>query len=540
MPHRIAEARAILVILLAFVLVGLLLPVGAEAPIGDAWSYAWSARQLAEHGTLRLTGFQAMSLIGQLWLTWPFAWAFSAEPAVLNAVTFGFSALTACLFFGLLRAAGASQALAALGVAVLVANPTYLAESLTYDTEIYFLFVGLLGSLAFARWLQNGASALLWLSGAAFAEAVLIRQHAIVFPLAALFALWWSRGERRGRLGLAPAAALALTPLALLGFYAWLQLEHGLPRAFAWQQAELRARLTHPAVFLAYSLNGGLISLHYLALFVAPLLPVLVLGEAPRRHRPRAYAAAAVVVAVGTGLLWLSGRRMPYLPLGSLDRILEPLEVLVSGSTLTRALTGFTALLSFVLIGELSSRGLALRSARVPPSARAAIIAFCSATAALLLGISVTTGLRFERYLLLPLPFLIAVLLGQRAPRAAMACGWLVLAPALGLSLHFVDQRVRATRCEWETARQAVELGYAPFSIDAGFAFNGYYSYERLQRLYAPDSIVPWSPERHPRARILVRPLLFADAADELLQSHVCANRPGLPDLAYGIFRKVD
>ena len=108
------------------------------------------------------------------------------------------------------------------------------------------------------------------------------------------------------------------------------------------------------------------------------------------------------------------------------------------------------------------------------------------------------------------------------------------------LSLHFVDQRVRGFACEWETARSAVELGYAPFSIDGGFAFNGYYSYPRLSRLYERYTPMPWPPDQHPGARILVRGTLFPAGDHELLERHRCPNRAGLPDFEFLILRRLD
>jgi hypothetical protein len=541
MRPSVADALALLPILLCFTLLGLLLPVGAKPPIGDAWSYAWSARQLAEHGVVRLTEFQAMSLVGQLWLTRPFTWAFSAEPAFLNLLTFAFSAVVACLFFLLLRATGAPRGLAGLGVAVLVFDPTYLAQSMTYDTEIYFLFAGLLGLLAFTHWLRTGRAGLLWLAGASFALAVLIRQHAITFALAALFALWWRgrRSEPGARaFGFAPFAALALAPLALLGFYAWLHLEHGVPKAYVWQQAELMSRLAHPTDHIVQTLGGGLASLHYLALFAAPLLPGLVLGDASRRHRRPAYAAATLVVGAGTGLLWLRGQHMPYLPLSFLHRPFDPLHGLLSGRALALALTSLSALLAIALLGEFVSRGLAASSRETAGGARQASIALLAASTALLVAFTIGTGLRFERHLLPPLPFLIALLLTAPTSRAAVAAGWVMLAPAALLSLHFVDQRVRAFDCEWRAAEAAVTLGYAPFSIDGGFAFNGYHSYQRLFRMYGRYTAMPWSPDAHPLAPIVIRRMPLPNETHELLEQYHCPNRAGLPDFEYWILRR--
>jgi hypothetical protein len=530
------DVRGLTVVLLTFVALGLFLPVGPEVPIGDSWSYAWSARQLEQNGVLRLTDFQSATLVGQLLLTLPATLLVSSAPAFLNLLTFCFSAVTACILFLLLRAVGTPRASALLGVAALVFNPIYLAQSVTYDTEIYFLFASLLGILAFIRWQHSGRDRELWLSGAAFALAVLIRQHAITFPAAAWVALRWPRRQEdrrmRGARGFSVLASFALAPLALVGFYAWIHFFNGVPKAYSWQQADLRDRLAHPAALLVYALNGILASVHYLGLFLAPMLPGLVYGDSRRRHRLLAYAAAGLVVSVGTGLLWLEGLHMPYLPNG-------PIASLNLTAGLGRVLTCVSALLAIVLLAEVTSRCLARQPLETPASTRDTSLVFLGASAMLLLAFCIATGIRFERYLLLPFPFLIPLLVSTRDTRVALAGGCLLLVPTLLFSPYFVDQRVRVFACEWKAAQAAVALGYAPFSIDGGFAFNGYYSYERISRLYRRfSSAMPWNPGDHPAAKVLVRAVPLSSATHELLQRHRCANHLGLRDFEMLIYRR--
>jgi hypothetical protein len=532
MQPRAADALALLAILAGFGLLALLLPVGAAPPIGDAWSYAWSARELAERGALRLTDFQAMSLVGQLWLTRPFTWAFSAEPGVLNALTFAFSAATACVFFGLLRAAGAPLAAAALGVATLVANPLFLAQSMTYDTEIYFLFASGLGALGFVLWLRSGRAWQAVLAGAGFALAILIRQHAIVFPVAAAATLAWRRrsGERGAGGTAGIVAALAVAPLALAAFYAWLRFEHGVPKAYLLQQAELAQRLEQPAMLAAAAALGAFASLHYLALFVASFLPALAFAPPPRRRRLLAYALAAVGVAAGTALLWANGHRMPYLPnLVTLHEVFLPHALLRQQALIQVPLTALTALLAAVLVAELAAR---------PPRARpGAPAAFLAVSAALLLGFSIATGIRFERYLLPPLAFLIPLFALAPVSRRALA-GGAACSALLGLaSLLFVDQRVRFAACEWDAAHAALALEPARADIDGGVAFNGYFSYEEIARRYPHDPRAPWHPALHPGAALLVRPLPLPEHRYELVGRHRCPNRPGLADLELLLYR---
>jgi len=48
------EVACVGTIALSYLLVGLVLPIGPNVPLGDSWTFAWSARELAEHGRLAL------------------------------------------------------------------------------------------------------------------------------------------------------------------------------------------------------------------------------------------------------------------------------------------------------------------------------------------------------------------------------------------------------------------------------------------------------------------------------------------------------
>jgi len=392
-------------------------------------------------------------------------------------------------------------------------------------------------------WLRGGRPWQLGLAGAAFALAVLIRQHALVFPIAAAATLWWRRrGDDRGaRAGLRlwPGASLALAPLALIAFYAWLRIDHGVPKAYVWQQADLLERLAKPAAFAGYAAIGIFQSLHYLALFLAPLLPVLAFARASGRRRLVAYAAATLLVGGGTALLWQHGQRMPYLPnLITLHEVFLPHRFLTDDAPLRTPATILSTLLAIVLLAEFTARWPARPPLETPPPPRNPALAFLTASAALLLAFSIATGIRFERYLLLPLPFLMPLLLAAPARRAALVAGCLVLVPLSALSLYFVDQRVRFAECEWNAAHAAMELDYARFSIDGGVAFNGYFSYERMSHAYGRDLAMPWHPTNHPAAVLLVRPLPLPSHSYDLLQRHHCANHLGLPDFELLLYRR--
>jgi hypothetical protein len=519
-----------------FAALGLSLPLGFDFPINDSWSYAWSARQLCELGELRLTDWQAMTLVGQLLLSLPACWLFSADPLVLNLFTGVLSAATAVLFFLVLRLAGAGRGPALLGVAVLVGNPIYLAQSVTFGTEIFFLFAATAGLLALVAWDHSGRGWQLWAAGAAFALAALVRQHAIVFSLAGLAGL---AGRRRE--GWWPLLPWLLAPLCLGLFYLWLHAFHGVPKAFSWQQADMLERLLDPLRLLRAVFFGSVASLHYLAVFLLPVVPLLWLRRRaePLRTGRLGWAVAgtgSALVLVGTGLLFREGIRMPYLPnIVALPQVLSPLGASAAAPALERALTPATTVCALLLFAAL---GLALRAGPGATEPGAGLRRFALLSGLLLLAFSIATGLRFDRHLLLPIPFLLPTLLGGRTARAGAVLGLLLLLPMAVFSWTLVDQRIRRAACTWEAAEALVEAGYRPFQIDAGFAFNGYHFYQELSRRHGAGHAQPWRPEAHPGAELLVRSRPQRANRLEPVDVRHCPNHLGLKRLTTYVYRR--
>lgn len=540
MPHaathgsRGGDAAALAGIGALYAGAALFLPLGRGVPIGDSATFAWSAAMLVEHGELRLSDLPAMSLVGQLFLAAPVAWIFSPAPVVLNRLTFALSAGAACLFYGWLRRLGFGAGAAFLGTATLVANPIWVAQSVTFDTEIYLLAPVFAGLLAIAHWEASGRRWALWAGCAAIAYAALVRQHALLVALGGV-ALAASQPKARWK-ALAP---WALPFAALAIYYAWLLGWHGAPKEVSWRRGFLLERLCDPAA-AAWPLAADLVAgAHYLGLFSFALAPLFAteIARAPRREAGVALALAAVVVAAGTGALAVAGHPfegatlMPYLPnIVALSDFILPL-----GDAAPHWLTPHRARLATTLasgIGAvllLARLGLVARPAgrasRVPSPATARALAL---GAGLLVGFAALTGsAAFDRYFLVPFPLVLALALprGRLDPRAAAASAAL-LAVVAALSLYFADQRIRRRGCPWDVAHALLAEGYRPRELDGGIEFNSYYTYEYYSRVYGSRLERPWPPWRAPEARRVLS--LWPREGLRRVGVHRCPNRAGL------------
>lgn len=533
-------ARGDLVVLASLVafhlFVALALPLASDVPIGDAAHYAWSARHWTEAGELRISDWPAMSLVGQLWLAAPLATALGPRPAVLGSFTFALAAVAAALLHLLLRSRGAGVRAAGLATALLVANPIWLAQAVTFDTEVYFLLFTVAGLLALARWERSRRPWQLGLACAAIAYAALIRQHALVVSLGA--AVHWWRAPRERRFPLLP---WALPLLALAGYYLWLAEVHGLSKEVTSRGEFLAARLRQPWT-AAWPLFCDLsAAAHYLGLFLLPLLVLPTAGREPAgaRRALRAALPALALVAAATAALALwshpfsEERLMPYVPnvatLGAFFRpVASRLPDWVEPGWMQRVLTLLSGLAAVLLLLRAGTA-----AAQADP-----FDALLLGSAALLSGFGALTGsASFDRYFLVPFALLLPVLAPRvRLTRERSLLALSLLALEALAALYFVDQRIRTRRCPWQLASDLVTRGAAPLSIDAGFEFNTYHNYAYYSRTWGRELARPWRPEDAPEATLVLSLYPRAEARLRLLEVRECPNRSPLDPIATWVY----
>jgi hypothetical protein len=521
-----------------FLAVGLVLQGGGRVPLGDSWSFAWTAAQFVDHGRLAFTEAQAMTLVSQIFLVAPVAVVLSPSPATLNRFTLVLSAVTLSLLLRLYRDVGIDRKLSLLGVATLGANTAWITQSMSFETEIYFLFFATLGTLAFMRWDRTSRSSAPWLVGIAFAAAAGVRQHALLFPIAGVLSMLPSV-----RLRLRMYLPWVLPFIVVVLVYAWLHTVHGVPKAYGWQREMLRTRYSDPLVALSTSASSAVAAIHYLGWFLLPISLVSVRWPARKWPLLIATAGALAVTAAAALLAFRFGTTMPYLrQLIDPNILLHPLELESWSAGIDALWTVASTAAAVLLIFALTAVPQRVRACRVSGvgcrvsgvGCRVSIAAFLFLPLVALgfVAFYLVVGLGFDRYLLLPLPFLIPVLLigcSSSRERTGAAAAMITLGALVSLSM--VDQRMRSATCEWDAAQALLQLGVPATRINGGVSFNGYYSYDFLMKDPSRELSGPAVPWIQPRAEYLVTMRKLTAPSLTPVSRRICPNLPGFREL---------
>ena len=216
-------------------------------PIGDDWTYALSVKHLYETGHLRLADESAASIIFQVVLGYFFCLPFGFSFGALHLSTLALSLGGLIGFYKLCERLAemtapqdsASPWLPLVVTLTLWFNPIYFALSFTFYTDVPFYALMILALTSFVLSQMNRRREMLLFSlGCLFSSgAVLVRQYAIVLPLAvAILVVTRVWKVRSGKIA---GLLLAIPVAALAGFYYWLTAHHGMPTQFRFAQLEV-------------------------------------------------------------------------------------------------------------------------------------------------------------------------------------------------------------------------------------------------------------------------------------------------------------
>lgn len=460
-PHRGVWSRADWLIVGALCGVAVLLPalvslaVGSfSLPYGDDWAYRRSAVHFVQTGHVVLTGWSAMTLIGQLLWSWPFlrvfgdhGWVFGTSTAVLAVVG------VSCAYYVARQVLARSWAAAA--VLLVVATPgfvwntsTFMTDMPTFAAEMACLALGVaaLDRRGWARWSLLGGAMAVGVFGFS------IREFAVAAPLAVLLCAGAGDSPRRRPLYLA-AGVVTLVVCALI--YGWSTHLPGYLRL----PISAPNRVSVVRILQAY---------FTLAFGLSPAVAVAAWWRL--RWRVSSVVATIVVIALGAFCDQQNG-----LLLGNY----------LAGKPQHAALLKVIALLSGVVLAGVAVSAIDLQTLRRWRSwawytPLAVVSVFGALFAAILVIYGLTNSGFYDRYLW-PLAFAVGILL-LRDPQPELNREWprpvagliVALFGLIVVVIAAVAVSAATTKTAfWHAGQVAVANGVPPTEVDAGGEWVG-------------------------------------------------------------------
>jgi hypothetical protein len=469
-----SDLIALSVIIAAYALALLLMPIQHDFAIFDDWTYVRTAEKAFGNEGFRPSEYAQATIVTHSYWGALFANLFGMSFATLTAAVMTLSLVAALAFYVLLRRLDFPPVLGILGVAMLILNPYVISLSYSFMTEITFVSMLLLSCLFYYEGLRGNGDGWLWLGGIFAALTFLTRQFGLAVALAALLWLLYSRQLTWGK-----AVAVALPSLlAVVGYYAW---SSGFGTTFSGSvgREEIAGLLHNPASWIRRASHFV-----YLAL---PLPGLLV----PLFGRVRHWKTAGILMvgaALAVFVLWQvkydlvsqgesTVNELSYYWLDPVirDRALITL-IYCAGGALTvwlmagiveRAWPGFVAL---------------VRRRREPLPADflwlVAIILFT--------GTYIVSAGFLDRYWLPLLPFLIAAALGGLKFKSifnlAPAMAVLAALATFGIMAHLDDYNKVNTL--WQAGRWLVSQGVPYDKIKDSYSWDGYFLHDEPARRF--------------------------------------------------------
>ncbi len=493
--------RLIILVLVCYGLTPLLAPLLAPVGVGDDWVYVRSVEILLREGRLHILDLSVVTLLFQVAWGSLFASLFGLSFGVLRLSTFVMVLLGGLATYGLCRELQVARTPSALAAAAYLFNPLSFVLAYTFMSDPHFTALLAIAAYGYVRGLRTdrpaAQSGAVVLGSLAAACAFLVRQQGALIPLAVLIALLAQRRLTWNRESLLLALRVtALPTLAIVGYYLWLGLVHGIPqeqRAFTgavvsagWQQSLLLVG------------RMSFIEAMYVGLFTLPvaLAALSVMNHVVQVRVPAVwFTVFLTAVLLGCGLIHFQQGdaqqalmpRMPYIAQYLGPYGLGPADILGG----RRWIVSWQALDVLTALCVVSSLVFVLLLARqfVPPLV--ADPSRASAGIVLWVGLGQMAGalppsfhfrtwiISVDRYLLPLLP--LSLCLGfwaLRGLRPSYGASWVVVTLGALVSIAGTRDALELQKATWNLAQQAVQDGVPITALDAGAAWDGYALYD--------------------------------------------------------------
>jgi len=472
-----------LLLLFFLLVVGFVNPV-REIMIDDDWAYGLTVRHLLETGEYRLHDWAAANMPVQIYWAAFLAHVFGYSFTVLRFSTLIllFSGLIA--LYRLLRDFGMHDTEASLLTFAVLSSPAVCFLGFTFQTDVQFLEWQILALWLYSRALRQQNYWYMALASLAAFAAAGTRQFGAGL-VAGLFLTWLVSGEQRLRS--LPLYLVGLVPPLLMSLW---QFSFGVSRPTFSQKVRLAEQVAYMHSlprFLGDVLWRPTVILQYVALFLLPLLPLLVVLARITRN-PREVENSRARASFFPRSPWLLGGWTLYLSAGVcfgyffyLPRILMPYLAWLLPNSQTSpfgfkkhlALTVLTSGFAIVLGWLLSRRYLEKRNwQHISPGEWFVVFSGLS-----LLGLQLLYAQFYDVYLIQFIPFAL-VALGQMAPSWPRWCKVLTAGMCLVMlliSACWTRGKLAEAQASWEGAEFVHSIGVAPRDIGGNQTWSCYY-----------------------------------------------------------------
>ncbi len=460
-------------------------------------------QRFVEEGTYRPLKWCEMTLISQVWWGAVFCLPAGFSFTALRLSTLVISLLGIEAFYLLVRQLGRPRWLAMVVALVLAFNPIYFGLSYTFMTDVPFVVLAVLTSLAFLVSLRSQSRGY-WILGTCLSTAaILCRQLGLFLPLAFGLTVLIRHGISRRTLFRA-TIPVAIGVGAFLLLSVWLTAKGATPGNYASRPLSIVAALTNVSSHFQLAVRSTGLVLLYLGMFLFPLLLVVfpgLLEEQTARQRRYTWATF-LLTAMGTigGLIWFQ-RVLPngsiLCPTGIGPTTLPDISSLkfvhipplppwfwTTVAIVGTLGCGMAAAALFSMLVNMFARRKAFRKDEDLPTSL-----FFLAGAAIYLLPVIVSCVFFDRYIL-PVMVLFAGALVVCIKSEHLPSNCLLRRTVVGLvcgmsAFSIVGTRdyLAWSRARWDAVRYLTELKHVrPTQIDGGFEFNGLYLYEAKQQ----------------------------------------------------------
>lgn len=491
------DRSAPLILILIQTLVIALAGTSGEFPVNDGWVYAHSVRWLVDEHLFRLSDWTSPNLLPQILLGTATSEMFGYSLQNLRHLTQAVSVAASLAAYGWFRSCRLSPRSALVACLVVIAMPCWPVLASSFMSDIYGLLFALLAAAMFIACLRRQSWQTMALGGIAAAIGVLERQLVIVVPLAFGVA-WMAAGGRVGwRATLAGWLPLAFACFALVAYHTALVHGSGVPSA----QREVEGRVLTMLLAEVAGVSGqrewllqNVLSLSsYLGLFLVGWAAWNVPSNLPASTRVGIIAAGGSAAALALWMGWLPPYRANFVidaagigPFTLYDGIAHPLHSFDRSPGVQWRIAGVAAMFGMIAwFWSVIAAVLRVAQGRVDAECREDVFLLVL-VATYLTPLAITDY--FDRYLVMVMPFAIAILARTRLPSPikpspvfrVAAMSWIgasLLWGSLATHDYFAWNRAR-----WAAITYAEALGASPTTMDGGYEYNGYFSDESRQR----------------------------------------------------------